>query len=80
MLAVLAFLLAAMAVNQEKIGLQFLAWQTPQWSVFWWLLIAFFSGLLLGVIGYTVSVTRLSLRNRRLTRELSRAQQELRRP
>jgi uncharacterized membrane protein YciS (DUF1049 family) len=77
-LAILFFLLAALAVNQSPISLQFLKWQTPELSVFWWLLAAFGLGLLVAVIGYTVLATRLSLRNRKLTKQLGNAEQELR--
>jgi uncharacterized membrane protein YciS (DUF1049 family) len=76
-LAILVFLLAALAVNQEPVALHFLKWQTPEWSVFWWLLAAFGLGLLMGLFGITVLTTRLSLRNRKLTRQLGHAEQEL---
>ena len=36
--AALLFMLAALAVNQDHIALQFLGWGAPQISVFWWLL------------------------------------------
>jgi hypothetical protein len=45
--------------------------------VFWWLLLAFSLGLLVGLIGLVWSTTRLSLRNRRLTKRLATAEQEL---
>ena len=76
-LAILLFFLAALAVNQEPVALHFLNWQTPEWSVFWWLLAAFGLGLLMGLFGITVLTTRLSLRNRKLTRQLGHAEQEL---
>lgn len=78
-LAVIAFFLAALAVNQEPVVLHFLSWQTPSLSVFWWLLAAFLLGLLLGLLGITVLTTRLSLRNRKLTKQLGNAEQELHR-
>jgi uncharacterized membrane protein YciS (DUF1049 family) len=76
-LAVFAFFLAALAVNQEPVVLRFLNWETPEWSVFWWLLAAFGAGLLLGLLGITVLATRLSLKNRKLARQLGNAEQEL---
>jgi len=76
-LAILVFLLAALAVNQEPIALHFHSWQTPELSVFWWLLAVFLLGLLLGVFGITVLTTKLSLRNRKLSKQLSNAEQEL---
>ena len=76
-LAVLAFLLATLAVNQQEIALQFLSWQTPTLSVFWWLLAAFGGGLLLGVLGITVVSTRHRLKNRSLAKRLDKAESEL---
>ena len=76
-LAVVSFFLAALAVNQEPVSLRFLTWQTPSLSVFWWLLAAFGLGLLLGLLGITVFTTRLSLKNRKLTKQLGSAEQEL---
>jgi uncharacterized integral membrane protein len=76
-LAVGVFLFAALAVNQDKIALQFVVWRTPEWSVFWWLLLAFLLGLLLGLLGIVWSTARLSLRNRRVTRRLNDAEREL---
>jgi len=76
-LAVFVFLLAALAVNQDKIALQFVPWRTPEWSVFWWLLLAFLLGLLLGLLGILWSTARLSLRNRRIGKQLNDAQREL---
>lgn len=76
-LAILLFFLAALAVNQAPIALHFLAWQTPELSVFWWLLIAFVGGLLLGLLGITVLLSRQSLRNRRLSKQLAQSEREL---
>ena len=48
-LCVLAFLVAAIAVNQEKVSLSFLHWRTPfELSLFWWLLGVFIAGTLYG--------------------------------
>ena len=48
-LCVLAFLVAAIAVNQEKVSLSFLYWSTPfELSLFWWLFGVFLAGLLYG--------------------------------
>ena len=50
-LCVLAFLVAAIAVNQEKVSLSFLYWRTPfELSLFWWLLGVFIAGALYGSI------------------------------
>ena len=50
-LCVLAFLVAAIAVNQEKVSLSFLHWRTPfELSLFWWLFGFFLAGTLFGSI------------------------------
>ena len=77
LLAIILFFLAALAVNQDPVVLRFLAWQTPSISVFWWLLAAFGAGLLIGLLGITVLTTRLSLKNRKLSKQLGNAEQEL---
>ena len=77
LLAIILFFLAALAVNQDPVVLRFLAWQTPSISVFWWLLAAFGVGLLIGLLGITVLTTRLSLKNRKLSKQLGNAEQEL---
>lgn len=78
-MALLLFLLAALAVNQQDIALEFLVWRTPTVSVFWWLLAAFAAGLALGLLGMVVSSARLGLRNRSLSRRIREAEGELRR-
>ena len=54
-LCVLAFLVSAIAVNQEKVSLSFLYWRTPfELSLFWWLFGAFLAGTLYGsIFGFT---------------------------
>jgi len=79
MFALLLFFFAALAVNQEHITLEFLVWQTPRMSVFWWLLAAFGLGLLLGLLGITVLSTRLGFKNRSLSKRLDESESELRR-
>lgn len=78
-LAIICFFLAALAVNQDPVVLHFLSWETPSLSVFWWLLAAFGLGLVLGLLGFTVLSARLGLKNRRLSRQLGQAEQELQR-
>ena len=47
----LAFLIAAVAVNQEKVSLSFLHWRTPfELSLFWWLFGVFLAGAVYGSI------------------------------
>jgi uncharacterized integral membrane protein len=75
--ALVAFLLAVVAVNQTEVALRFLAWQTPELSVFWWLLGAFCLGLALGLAWLGVAAMRARLERRRLTRELEACRKAL---
>ncbi|MFP6816457.1 MAG: lipopolysaccharide assembly protein LapA domain-containing protein [Pseudomonadales bacterium] len=77
--ALLVFFFAALAVNQEHIALEFIVWETPRISVFWWLLAAFALGLLLGLLGITVLSTRFGFRNRALSKRLEESERERRR-
>jgi len=77
--AVALFLVALVAVNQSVISLRFLSWQTPEWSVFWWLLLAFLIGLVLGLLGIVVLGAKQSLKNRQLRKDLELANRELHR-
>jgi uncharacterized integral membrane protein len=79
LVALLLFFFAALAVNQEHIALEFLVWQTPRVSVFWWILAAFVLGLLLGLLGITVLSARYGFKNRSLTKRLEESENELRR-
>ena len=76
-LALLVFFFAALAVNQGHIALEFLIWRTPEISVFWWLVVAFALGLLIGVTGLTLISMKQGLRNRRLSKQLEERDQEL---
>ena len=75
--ALVLFFFAALAVNQDSIALKFLVWQTPEVSVFWWLLAAFLLGLLLGLVGMVVGSARSGLKRRRLQHQLSASEKEL---
>ena len=75
--ALVLFVFALVAVNQEQISLRFLGWQTPTLSVFWWLLGSLLVGLLLGLAGAAGMTAKRSMRNRRLRRELQTANDEL---
>ena len=66
-LCVLAFLVAAIAVNQEKVSLGFLHWRTPfELSLFWWLLGVFIAGVLYGSIFSFIRRLKQSSEIRRL--------------
>ena len=77
LLALVAFFLAALAVNQDEIILTFLRWETPSLSVFWWLLGAFGCGLVLGLLTIPVIVARERLKHRVLSKRLAQAESEL---
>lgn len=76
--ALVLFLFAVIAVNQDQISLRFLTWQSPELSVFWWLLTALLLGLILGLGAAAVMAARRSMHSRRLRRELRAAHEELR--
>lgn len=65
-IAIFAF--ALLAVNQSPVALKFLIWQTPVVSLYWWLLLAFVAGLLLGAASAGLSILRLRRRLRQLER------------
>ncbi len=61
---------AVIAVNQEPVKLRFLIWESPEWSVFWWLLAAFVLGGLFGHLLALLSTLPLRFENRRLQKIL----------
>jgi len=63
---------AIVAVNQEPVKLRFLIWETPEWSVFWWLLAAFVMGGLVGHLLALFNTVPLRLENRRLLKAAGR--------
>jgi uncharacterized integral membrane protein len=76
-LVIVVFLFGLFAVKQTPTSLQFLDWQTRELSVFWWLLIAFVLGLLLGVTGSALITMKRAIQNRHMRRELDQSRQEL---
>ncbi|MEQ8859215.1 MAG: lipopolysaccharide assembly protein LapA domain-containing protein [Pseudomonadales bacterium] len=76
-LAILLFCFALLAVNQGQVALRFLSWQTPEVSVFWWLLLAFFLGVAVSAIGFGLVTLRLRLRQRSLGKQLEASDREL---
>lgn len=78
LLALVLFCFAVLAVNQSEVALKFLVWETPQISLFWWLLSAFVLGFVLASIGYSVVSLRIRMQNRALNKRLNRMQQEAR--
>ena len=77
----LAALIGVLAVvdNRDHVALHFLAWTTPSISIYWWLVIAFALGVMVGWISAGVRVVRAVAGNRRLRRDLDRSQSELER-
>ena len=77
---ILAFLLAALAVNQTEITLTFAVWETPfALSMFWWLFAAFLTGLLFGLLNALWVNFKQRLQVRKLRQSLDRATAELER-
>jgi uncharacterized membrane protein YciS (DUF1049 family) len=76
-LAIVLFFFALLAVNQGQVALRFLSWETPELSVFWWLLVAFLLGALVTAAGFGLVTLRLRLRERRLGKELEASNREL---
>lgn len=77
LIGVLLFCFAVLAVNQEAVALRFLAWRTPEISLFWWLLLAFVAGLVVGGTSIGLVSIRHRLHERTLARQLAASQQEL---
>jgi uncharacterized membrane protein YciS (DUF1049 family) len=78
-LAIIVFLFALLAVNQDPIALRFLNWRTPELSVFWWLLVAFAVGALFSAVLFGIAALKLRMRQRSLNRELQESRRELER-
>ena len=78
LLAIVLFLVGLFAVDQTPVTLAFLAWRSPELSVFWWLLGAFGLGAVVGMVGAGLATVRRSLEHRKLRRELERNNAELR--
>ena len=76
-LAVVLFCFALLAVNQRQVALEFLVWQTPEVSVFWWLLLAFLLGAVASALVCGLTSLRLRMRQRALNKELDASRREL---
>ena len=71
-LLLLAFLFAALAVNQQQVALSFVSWQTPfTLSIFWWLLMALMLGIVLGWFYNLVRHLPLRMQVRKLKKALA---------
>ncbi len=76
-LVLAAFFFAALAVNQSPVQLRFMIWETPQISVFWWLLLAFAVGLTIGLVATSFVSMRGRLQQRALTRKLEASEKQV---
>ena len=77
---VLAFTLAALAVNQQELTLTFAIWETPfALSMFWWLFAAFLLGLTFGWLNALWLNAKHRLQARQLRRNLEQANAEVER-
>jgi uncharacterized membrane protein YciS (DUF1049 family) len=76
-----AALIGVLAVvdNRDHVALHFLAWATPEISVYWWLVSAFALGVIVGWISAGVRIVRAVAGNRRLRRDLDRSRSDLER-
>ena len=70
------FLFAVIAVNQEQVSIRFLTWRSPEWSLYWWLLIAFLAGAAVGAAALLPGRAKGTLRIRRLRKALDEARQQ----
>jgi len=70
---IVSFLFAVIAVNQEQVSIRFLTWRSPEWSLYWWLLIAFMAGAAVGAAALLPGRARVALRIRRLRKALDEA-------
>ena len=73
--AIALFLFAVIAVNQEQVSIRFLTWRSPEWSLYWWLLIAFMAGVAVGAAAVLPGRAKGALRVRRLRKALDEAEQ-----
>ncbi len=73
--AIALFLFAVIAVNQEQVSIRFLTWRSPEWSLYWWLLIAFMAGVAVGAAAVLPGRAKGALRARRLRKALDEAEQ-----
>ncbi len=62
--------------NSETVSLRFLSWQTPDFSIYWWLLSALAIGFLLGALSVTFGSVRLKLKERHLQKQLKDSEKQ----
>ena len=78
MLVFFVLALAAMVGNHQELPLRFASLQTPvSLSVFWWLMLAFLLGLVLGLLNGAWFNMKRRLENRSLRKELTQVRGQL---
>lgn len=75
--AIVVLVFGMLAVNQDSVSLRLLDWQTPQISVFFWLLAAFALGLSAGIVGMMLSGVKHRLERRKLNKTLETRNKEI---
>ncbi|MGI9324162.1 MAG: LapA family protein [Pseudomonadales bacterium] len=75
--AIVVLIFGMLAVNQESVSLRLLDWQTPEISVFFWLLAAFAIGLSAGVVGMMLSGVKHRLERRKLNKSVETLRKEV---
>ncbi len=78
---ILAALISAVAFmdNADAVSLTFLQWQSPQVSIYWWILFALTAGFISGLVVLYATTVKLRVSERKIRRELLATQQELER-
>ncbi|MEM6710016.1 MAG: LapA family protein [Pseudomonadota bacterium] len=61
--------LGLLGQNQAAVSLRLLEYETPEYSVFWWLLAAFGAGLVLGLLILFINSTKNVFERRRFQKE-----------
>ena len=70
-------ILGLLGQNQELVALKLIDYETPAFSVFWWILAAFGAGLVLGLLLLFISNTKHVFEKRRLNKELGKRDQRV---
>lgn len=70
-------ILGLLGQNQEQVALKLIDYETPAFSVFWWILAAFGAGLVLGLLLLFISNTKHVFDRRKLSKDLSKRDQRI---
>jgi len=69
----------AVVDNGQTVSLKFLTWQTPELSLFWWMLMALLCGFVLGAMSMSFSTFKSKVKQRQLQRQLKSCERESKR-